>query len=780
VPGGTGLCLLPDLIHADISQPNQTFAMNAQNGNKSPDDLADLLVEFTRAYEQYPDNICFREAACYRVQWKAMVCDIQEQDLFAGRLIQPPIGFLPQSVEGSLGYYFHPIAFDRLMNGRRLSDEKRRQLKEIGEFWKANNTVAKIKRAYCEEMWKGLPSDLYMAEPGIAFTLWRMSGVQLNYAKLVSLGIPGLREEIRQQLSGSREGSAPRQLYEAMLTALDTLAETCRYYAGQASDGAQSAFEPRQKNDFSIMADILKTLPSRKPRSFREGLQLIILYNALDGARNYARLDDALGDLYCSDLDQGVIDEEEGIRLLTGCWKLIKARDFRYDSRIVIGGKGRINEAHADRLALAIMETTRRVKENVPQLALRFHQGQNPALYKKALDIIGEGNPYPMLYNDDANIPAVQQAFQVPYEEAIHAIQFGCGEYVLNHRSVGTPSGVINLLQALLVTLHRGYDPITRKLMGMPLNSYEKYGSFETFEQLWSAYKDQVEYHVDLLAQHEELEYRYAGKDGAFLYSSMLMDDCIKRGRAIFSGGVRYLGGTLESYGNSNTADSLLAIRQLVYEQKRFTTAQLVEMLDAGLVGFEKEQKLMLNCPKYGNDNDTADEMLQQVHNHVCNHTRDQRSKTGLHSYLIVIINNDAHIHLGEHTAASPDGRKPLTYLNPGNAPVSGADKNGVTAFLNSVVKPSTAIHAGAVQNMKFSRDLFTQHREQMEALLSTYWLKGGAQAMFTIVSRGDLEQAMLHPENFQNLIVRVGGFCERFINLPRDTQLEILNRTLY
>ena len=108
------------------------------------------------------------------------------------------------------------------------------------------------------------------------------------------------------------------------------------------------------------------------------------------------------------------------------------------------------------------------------------------------------------------------------------------------------------------------------------------------------------------------------------------------------------------------------------------------------------------------------------------------------------------------------------------------ADQNGVTALLNSLVKPSTAIHAGAVQNLKFSRELFTQHRGNVESLLSTYWQKGGAQAMFTVVNRGDLEQAMLYPERYQNLIVRVGGFCERFVNLPRHTQLEILGRTLH
>lgn len=135
---------------------------------------------------------------------------------------------------------------------------------------------------------------------------------------------------------------------------------------------------------------------------------------------------------------------------------------------------------------------------------------------------------------------------------------------------------------------------------------------------------------------------------------------------------------------------------------------------------------------------------------------------------------------IGMQTPASPDGRKAFTYMNPGNNPVGGADKNGVTAFLNSLLKPDPSIHAGAVQNMKFSKELFSKNRPMLEALLRTYFEKGGAQAMLTVVSRGDLEDAILHPENYQNLIVRVGGFSERFVNLPPETQREILSRTLY
>lgn len=129
---------------------------------------------------------------------------------------------------------------------------------------------------------------------------------------------------------------------------------------------------------------------------------------------------------------------------------------------------------------------------------------------------------------------------------------------------------------------------------------------------------------------------------------------------------------------------------------------------------------------------------------------------------------------------ASYDGRLAYTYMNPGNNPSGGSDKNGLTAFLNSIAKPNPSIHAGAVQNMKFLKELFKNNRKQLEALLATYFMKGGTQAMIKVVSRGELEDAMKHPEKYQNLIVRVGGSSERFVNLPPETQREILSRTLY
>ncbi len=750
---------------------------------KGPDanEKTDILQEFTDTYQSFaPEEIEMREAACIRVQTRGRVRPIEEQDLFAGRMLQMPIGFIPQSMGTGMGYCIHPDIENRLLNRPELSDQNRRKLAVLMEFWQKEGTVYKSRKKMPEKVRRVIPSELYYREPGIAFSLYRMSGIQLDYRKLLSLGIPGLKAEVAGYLALSKTGSKSQRLYAAMEHVLDSFSQLCTDYALHALELAGISKHPERKAELELMAEVLTNIAHKKPGSFREGLQLMVLYNIFDGTKNYGRMDDSLAELWHHECTSGGIDREEALRLLSSVWALMKFRDNRYDTRLIIGGRGRQNEERANQVAMLILETSHRVKENVPQVALRFHREQDPALYQKGLDMLADGNTYPMLYNDEVNIPAAQQAFGVSMEEAEHVIQYGCGEYVLNHRSVGTPSGVINLLQALLVTMNSGFDPGSGQQQGMPPERYLKYKNFKTFEDLLNAYKEQVEYHVGPLALQEYLEYKHAADDNAYLLSSLLMDDCLSRGKAIFDGGIRHLGGTLETYGNTNVSDSLVAIRELVYNRKVFTLEELNLMLKADFEGFRKALKMIRNCPKYGNDDEVADRMYLEVHKHICQVSAKQAKKVGLDSYLVVIINNDANTVMGTFTAASPDGRRAFTHLNPGNNPVGGADKRGITACMNSLVKPDTSIHAGAVQNMKFSRSLLKENREKFELLLETYFEQGGAQLMLTVISKGELEEAQKHPENYQNLMVRVGGFSERFVNLPPETQAEILSRTLY
>ena len=488
-------------------------------------------------------------------------------------------------------------------------------------------------------------------------------------------------------------------------------------------------------------------------------------------------MDDYLGDFLQRDLDAGRITRQGALDLLCSLWRLIDARKTVFHGRVIIGGRGRHNEVAADAFALLAIEASGIVAEAEPQLSLRFYAGQNPLLMEKALDVIGQGRTYPMLYNDDVNIPSVQKAFRVSREEAEHYVFFGCGEYVLNKRSIGSPNGIINLLKALEITLFNGFDIRDNKEMGARLGGLTDHPTFESF---FGAYKEQLRRYIRVLAVQQQMEYDLCAREGAFLYISMLMEDCLGRGKALCDGGVTYLGGTLETYGNINTTNSLFAIKDVVYDRKLIAPQTLLDALRANFQGYERERQLLLGAHKYGNDQEDVDALAADFHTFVCNTVRDMQSVTNLHSYLVVIINNEANTILGRFTAASADGRKAFEPMANANNPVGGTDVNGVTAMLNSLVKLRTDIHAGAVQNMAFSRDFFRKHRPQLEAVLAAYFRNGGQQAMINVLGKGELLDAMAHPEAHQSLMVRVGGFSARFVTLSPDVQREIASRTLY
>ena len=329
----------------------------------------------------------------------------------------------------------------------------------------------------------------------------------------------------------------------------------------------------------------------------------------------------------------------------------------------------------------------------------------------------------------------------------------------------------------LEVTLNNGFDPITNKKIGLATG---KVTDDLSFEELFERYKKQADFFVDLCGKFQELVYDKCNDESSFLLFSILHYDCIEKGKALFDGGLYHLGGTLETYGNITTSDSFTTIKQVVYDKKAFTLTELISMLKNNFEGYEKERSMLLNAEKYGNDYDEADKIAVMVHDHICNSIRNQRDRTRLDSLLVVMINNNMNVSLGRFTGATPDGRLAETFLSNGNAAYSGMDKEGITALMNSLVKLDTSIHAGANHNLKFSKSLFNDNRILTKALIQTYFDNGGQQTNLSVVNQKDLEDALEHPENHENLIVRVGGFTTRFVDLDRDTQLEIIQRTAY
>jgi pyruvate-formate lyase len=553
--------------------------------------------------------------------------------------------------------------------------------------------------------------------------------------------------------------------------------------AEQAQALSQGVTDPQQRARLDQAAQSLRSITTRAPATLHEAIQLVYLYTMHTTLQsNYGRMDVYLGDFYVNDLQSERLSPEDAVEMLLAFWRIMPSYEefiasARFDTRVIVGGRGRRNEANADAFALAAIEASRRYRGLAPQLSLRFYEGMNPQLYTRALDLLGEGITFPILYNDDVNISAVRQAFDVDDTLAAQYTPFGCGEYVIAHTSFGTPNAVINLAKALEVTLFNGRDAQTHALSGLAMGTLADHTDFDS---LLTAYQRQVEYFTAASADFQALAYHAAGEGAAYLFMSLLYDDCLTRGQGMFSGGVRHLGGTFETYGNITAADSLTAIRRCVYQDHNIAPDVLLKALQTDFVGYESERALLLKAAKFGNDQDEADDMARVVHDHICQVTRDQRERTALDSFLVVVINNSANVILGRSVAASADGRRAGEPLTNGNTPTNGMDRSGVTALLNSMVKLAPSSHAGATHNLKFSRSMFTRHRPQLEALLRTYFGQGGSQAMIAVVNRQDLLNALQEPEQYANLIVRVGGFSARFVELPPDVQQDILRRTLW
>ncbi len=739
-----------------------------------------LELAFTETYQRHlRDDPALREAHCLRVLMPPLFDPPQPGDLFVGRMHYQPVGFGLELASGGPIYYCHVEQIHPRLD--ELQPDERARVQSMLDFWQNEATIQGhlLQRLLTETL---QATSNHVAEMG-----GRVAGTLLDFEKLVRIGVPGLRAEIHQ----ARQANGDLPLYQAMDMALDLFEQVIRTYAAQTK---------------GEMRTVLENIAVRAPETFREAAQLAWLYALISGTVNYGRMDIYLGDFYVDDIDSGRLGEAEALALTQSLWQLMADRKIIFNGRVYLGGHGRPNEASADRFALVAMEATRTVIEVEPQLTLRFYEGQNPTLMDKALQVIGDGRTFPMLYNDDVNIPAVAQAFgDLPQKEAEGYLPYGCGEYALDHRSVGSPNCSLNLLKNLEIVLHNGRDMQTGEQIGMSLRNTSgveaisrspeniaaggvSTGSttssrndiFPTFDSLWSAYTLQLEYFIEKLAERHGLEVDTEAEQAAFLYCSMLYDDCLARGKSLLGGGARYRGGVIETFGMVNTADSLTAIKSLVYDRKLFTLEELVAALDADFAGHERERRLMLACPKFGNDHPEADDMLCRVSDHVARTTMRQAQRVGLDYFLIVNINNYANITLGGQTMASAEGRPAGKPLANGNTPTAGNDTQGVTAMLNSLTKADPSVHAGYTQNMKFSKNMFREQLPKVEALLQTYFENSGAQAMITVVGRGDLENALRDPDSYRNLIVRVGGFSARFVELAPEIQQDLLMRTLH
>jgi pyruvate-formate lyase len=567
-----------------------------------------------------------------------------------------------------------------------------------------------------------------------------------DFDLLVQRGIPGLREDIAARRTTADDTS----FLDGLVMSLDVFCNTCQWYAGQA----------RTLGD-TLMADDLEAIQRSAPRTFRQAVQLVWLYNLVAFGKHieWPRMDVALGDLFASETRSGALTHDEAQRLLLGFWRLINENGEAAVCRITVGGRGRRNPENADLFALAAMDASRAARLITPQLTLRFHAGQNPALLERAYELIGAGCTYPLLYNDDVVIPGAMKALRTDEKTAEQYFPLGCGEYMIAHVSPSLLCLGWNIPQALGMALRNGRD-------------------FASFDDLYAAFMAQIENDAVLCAKRYEQICDFHKGRNPFLLASLLAHDCVERNAAIFDNGIRLLGACVMGHGYTNAADSLAAIKRIVFDEKRATLVELNAALENDFEGRDDLRRLCRDAPKFGNDDPAADalfaKMWEDIHTRVLAATATTRL-----GFFVASSVNPGGYYMGHDTGATADGRRAQMPFAIGNAPTAGNDAKGITALCNSVAKTCPA-SGGATTNFKLSRELFKDNARFAKTVFNVYFANGGQQASITVVDQADLLAAKKNPELYPHIIVRVGGWSSRFIDCDANVQDDIIKRTFY
>ena len=751
-----------------------------------------LSIKFTETYKKYIDaSPEIREIMCLKTLYPYGLKNIKEDSVFAGM----------QNMDGMSGFNNLPVVFNPKKESQiayfasistlryyaKEFPERAKEIEEVIEFWKKEATFIKIReeapqdvKDYLFPNMMGLDDEGYMRKTkpgkprGSGFISGsfdtRIAGIMPDFRVILENGIPGLYALVEkyENINGKND------FYTSVRLGLELATDTMEYYRNQLEEIIPKAKQENKKRLIEL-DEILFNLQRQKPQTLKEAMQLMAIFIVLTGIDNFGRMDVFLGDYLASDIDSGLLTEEDAIELIIAFWDFLSDNSGAYDSRVIIGGKGRENEENADKFAMLALEATRRRHQVKPVLTLRLYKEQNPMLYKKGLELISEGCIYPTLYNDEVSVEGFMKSMDVPYEDALDYTPIGCGEMVIAGKSVGSPNSTFRMLKGLEAALHNGYDGISGAKVGISTGEIEE---FDTFDKLLNAFLKQLDARLQIDAKVHAWNRKITAREAAFVLPSLFMSDCLEKGKAIFQGGVRYFGANLEGFGLTNVVNSLAVIKKLVYEENKYTLSEIVNILDNNFEGYEEEKELFKSIDKFGNNKPWVDDLKLPIEKFINEKANEYGKQNGFH-YCTIASVNPGGITIGPSTGASADGRNKCQDFALANSPMPGTDISGITAMLLSTAKADAA-NGGYVTNMNISRETMLKNIDKVGDIFKTYFEIGGLQLNINCFSRGDLEKALINPEEYRNIIVRVSGYSARFVELDPITQKHIMERTLY
>lgn len=607
-----------------------------------------------------------------------------------------------------------------------------------------------------------------------------------GYDRFLREGISGTMARIEESLWVNRKDPEKVEFLTAQKEVLEGFSLFVRRHSEAAYEAAERTEDPECRRDLEALAEELKKVVWDKPTSFRQALNLVwLIHFSLTMHNKYAmalgRMDQYLYPFYRHDIDSGILTMEEAEDLVA-CM-LIKITETRWYGgddvvNICIGGVTRDGEEAINELSYVILHAVRDCNVPGPNLSARLHEGMPDEFLDECLKVIGTGLGYPALMNDRVNIPALERHGYTTEDSRDYCF-VGCIENFIPGKQPAWTDGRFNIPHFLEAVFHRGYSTVDQSYLGIDTGAPE---DMQTMDDFMAAFEAQIEYAAGeyvTIFKNENGRYNYRNYAQPFM--SLFCDDCIARGMDINCGGARYpsVHGAA-CMGIATIADSLAAVEKVVFIDRKCTLAELRDALAANFEGYEQLRAMLRNAPKYGNDDDFVDKYAVWYVKFLDKVFAKYRTRDG-GAFYTAIASNVQSVHAGHITGATPDGRLAGVPLSDAASPTYGMDQNGPTAAFLSLCKPDyRLVSCGTVVNQKYTPDMLTDpvKRAALTAAIKVYFSQGGQEVQINCISRDVLIDAMEHPENYGNLVVRVSGFSAFYTTLDKAVQKDILSRT--
>lgn len=685
----------------------------------------------------------------------------------------------------------------KLVSFHTTEEDRKLQAAEIIPFWKGRTIREKLLSRMTPE-WH----DCYEAGIFTEFMEQRGPGHTCGGEQVFTTGYLDYKEKIKKTMDAldwmnDPEASDKMEELKAMDICCDAVIILGERYHEMAVEKAAAETDPKRKAELDQIAKNLEVVPAHKPQTFWQAIQLywfthLAVTTELNpwDAFSPGRLDQHLNPYYEADVEAGILDDEHALELLECLWvkfynqpapvkvgiTLKESATYTDFANINTGGVTPEGKNGVNNVSYLILDCMDEMKLVQPNSNVTISKKTPQKFLKRACEISRKGWGQPAFYNTEAQITELINAGK-SLEDARRGGSSGCVETGAWGNEAYILTGYMNIPKIFQLTLFNGFDEYSGKQLGLQLG-YAK--DFKNFDELWTAFKKQLKHFVDIKIRGNNVIERLYAEEMPAPCLSVVTNDCISNAKDYNAGGARYNTNYIQGVGIGTVTDCVASVKYNVFDEKNFTMEELIDAMEHDFEGYDYIYSLVHDkTPKYGNDDDYADELMREIFN-LYHDTIVGRPNMKGGKYGIDMLPTTCHVYFGDVILATPNGRKAHKPVSEGISPEKSADTNGPTAVIKSCAKMDHLATAGTLLNQKFTPNVVAGEAglNNMASLVRSYFAMDGHHIQFNVVDRQTLIEAQKHPEDHKDLIVRVAGYSDFFRNLDKPLQDEIIERT--